>query len=78
MLGDAVEMGIAGGEFGSGIADTDDRAAVEMGGQARLFIQLRCMKAFLPAPPNQSLERNLRGESAMPVSLPCWDKNRVC
>jgi len=26
----------------------------------RFFIQLRCMKAFLPSPPNQAVERSLR------------------
>ena len=47
------------------------RPSKRWAGRPWFFIQLRCMKAFLPAPPNQSLERSLRGESAMPVSLPC-------
>jgi hypothetical protein len=48
-----------------------DRPQVGVAGRQfrpSFFIQLRCMKAFLPAPPNQEVERYLRGSSAMSAS----------
>src|SRR5262249_14541694 len=43
------------------------RPSKRSAGRPWFFIQLRCMKAFLPGPPNHALERSFRGASAMPI-----------
>jgi hypothetical protein len=53
VFGDLAEVGVAGRQFRPGVADADDRLALELVvGMPWFFIQLRYMKPFLSAVPN--------------------------
>ena len=72
VLGQLAEVGVARGQLGPGVADADDRLALEdMVGQAQLALHpARCMKPVLSMPSNQALERSLPAVTPIPAS-PC-------
>jgi hypothetical protein len=70
VLRELAEVGVAGREFAEGVADADDRPAIELvvRGRPGSFIQLRYMKPFLSAVPNHSAERNFLGVMGRSIS----------